>query len=137
MCTIECLKSPTVEQIQPIIGGVVAYGEQQVKGNASEKYVFHLKENKELIGGIVGALQYERFYLSHVWVSEKYRNNGYASRLLKYCEVEMKQLGCSSIILETLNEKAVELYLKHNYMQVGRIPKYVKGFDLVHMVKKI
>ena len=89
------------------------------------------------MGGIVGALQYERFYLSHIWVSEKYRNSGYGSRLLNDCEVEMKRLGCKSIILETLNEKAVELYLKHDYIQVGRIPEYVKGFDLVHMLKKI
>lgn len=38
MCVIECIKSPNAEQIQPIIDGVVAYGEQQVKENTPEKY---------------------------------------------------------------------------------------------------
>ncbi len=137
METIELVESPNAGQIQPIVDGVVSYGKSQVKETTQEKFAFHLKVNGALVGGIVGAMQYDRFYLSHIWVSEKHRNKGFGSSLLNNCEEKMRRVGCNSIMLETLNKKAVALYFKHGYVEVGNIPEYVKGFDLIHMVKKI
>jgi len=57
--------------------------------------------------------------------------------LLAKCELELKKLDCSSIILETLNPDAVRLYTKQGFSKISCIKEYVKGFDLVHMLKKI
>ncbi len=137
MDDIEVIESPKLDDIQPIINGVVSYGESLVKDNKPKNLAFYINKDNELIAGIVGSVQYDRFYLSHLWVHENYRNKGYGTSLLTECEKKLKGFACTSIILETLNSKAVELYLKLGYSQVGSIKEYVKGFDLVHLLKKI
>lgn len=137
MSSIKFIETPKSDQVQPIVDGVVSYGESLVQGNNPKKYAFHLIENKHLIGGIVGARQYNRFYLSHIWVSESSRNNGYGSTLLEHCEQKLSKIGCNSIILETLNKRAVKFYLNNGYSSISRITEYVQGFDLVHLLKKI
>ena len=137
MSSVTFIEAPNLEQVQPIVDGVVFYGESLVHGNNPIKYAIHLIENEKLIGGVVGARQYNRFYLSHIWVSKDYRSRGYGSKLLNYCEEKLGSLGCTSIVLETLNKKAVDFYLKHGYSPVSKIPEYVQGFNLVHLLKKI
>lgn len=136
MIDITVINTPSSSQIQPIIEGVQNYGESQVEGNAPIKRAFHIKRDGALIGGIVGSQQFERFYMSHLWIAEHCRAQGYGTQLLAECESVLKE-HCSSIILETLNAKAVNFYLKNDYEEVGRIHQYVKGFDLVHLLKKL
>ena len=135
--SVEFIETPNAEQITPIVEGVVSHGESLVVGNSPKKHVFHFVENKQLIGGIVGARQYNRYYLSHIWVAENYRNSGHGSKLLNSCEEKMRSLGCTSVVLETLNKEAVTFYLKNGYTSISTIPEYVQGFDLVHLLKKI
>ena len=130
-------KEPNADQIKPIVEGVVEYGEGLVGTNKPEKYAIQLSLESELIGGVVGYRQYKRFYLTHIWVSASYRNRGYGSRLLIETEKTLRNSDCTSIMLETLNERAVKLYKQHDYSIVGFIQEYVQGFNLVHMMKEI
>ncbi len=86
MSSVKFIETPKSNQIQSIVDGVVSYGEHLVEGNEPKKHAFHLIENQQLIGGIIGARQHNRFYLSHIRVSEDYRNRGYGSKLLSSCE---------------------------------------------------
>ena len=135
--TIRLIENPDAKETQAIIEGVDAYGKSQVPENTPRKYAIHLELESELIGGIVGSIQFDRFYLSYLWVTESQRGSGHGSQLLEHCEKQMKALGCNSIILETLNDRAAQLYTKLGYRSVSRIADYVKGFDLVYFLKEI
>jgi len=137
MINIMRIKAPKEDQIKPIVDGVIAHGESLVGSNKPSKYAFHLQLDKKLIGGVVGYRQYDRFYLTHIWVTEDYRNKGYGSHLLRTTEDELKKVDCNSVLLETLNKDAINFYKKHGYSVISEIPEYVKGFDLVHFLKAI
>lgn len=137
MSIVKVIDFPDAEHINPIVDGVVSYGESLVQGNKPKKYVFHLIEDEQLIGGVVGAIQFNRYYLSHIWISENHRNRGKGSKLLSSCEENLRILGCNSIILETLNKQAVSFYLQNGYTPISEITEYVQGFDLVHLLKEI
>lgn len=134
---IEVIKNPKPEDTKAIIDGVYDYGVQQVGADIPQKYTIKLMNGKEIIGGLVGAVQYRRFYLSHLWVNEENRRMGYGSKLIDELEKQVKNIGCNSIILETLNKDAVTFYLNKKYNIVSCIKNYVEGFDLVYLCKAI
>jgi len=137
MIDIEFIENPDDEYVKPIVDGVLEYGESLVGLNSPIKYASHLFDGKVLVGGTVGYRQFDRFYLTHIWVDSKHRGNGLGSKLLQSLEHELKILGCTSIILETLNERAVKFYECLGYSIISEIKEYVKGFDLVHLTKTI
>jgi len=137
MESIEIIKNPKPEETKEIIDGVYDYGVQQVGANIPEKYAIKLMSGKNVIGGLVGTVQYRRFYLSHLWVGEENRRIGYGGKIIEELEKYVKNMGCTSIILETLNKDAVTFYLKQKYNIVSCIKDYVDGYDLVYLCKAI
>ncbi len=99
------------------------WSENQIKDEISKNNVKFLvaKTGDELCGYISGQLILDEFYINNVAVTEKYRNNGIASSLIKMLIDELKQTDCTLATLEVreTNVNARKVYEKFSFINLG------------------
>ena len=127
------IEHPREQDLKPIIDAVMDYGLSQVGHIAPIQKAFHLKFNGHVIGGATGRLHLAKFYLDHLWVHEKYRNQGHGTNIHNAIIDLANRHKCKAIYLQTLNSKAVKFYINLGYKIITTVPHYVEGFDLYHM----
>ncbi len=104
----------------------------------------------EVDGKMVGSCEIERRpgRFSHVGVlgisvKDGYREIGIGQALMKEAEKHAVHWGLRSILLEVfaINQRAIHVYEKLDYKEIGRIPEGIKYkgeyIDSVQMVKKL
>ncbi len=128
------IDNPSAEDSRPITDAISQYGLSEVGGIEPVNKTIHLKLGTQIIGGATGKIHFGKFYLDQIWVNEKYRNQGYGTKIHALALEIARENGCKSICLQTLNEKAVKLYLRLGYKTVAQVEDYVKGFNLYHML---
>ena len=84
-------------------------------------------------------VMYERAELININVNEEYQNNHIASKLLEYMIEDCKNKDVNSITLEVkeTNTKAIHLYQKYGFKQVGIRKGYYQGIDGILMEKEL
>lgn len=80
-----------------------------------ERYQFTAEENGEVIGFVSGLTKYRWFYLTDMWVDERYRRQGLGSKLLKMMEDKVTANGMEHIYLWTSGRINPFFYEKHGY----------------------
>lgn len=84
-------------------------------------------------------IMYERAELININVLEDYQNKHIASQLLQYMINDCKNKKVTSITLEVkeTNSKAIYLYQKYGFKQVGIRKGYYQGIDGILMEKEL
>ena len=84
-------------------------------------------------------VMYERAELININVKEECQNNHIASKLLEYMIEDCKNKNVNSITLEVkeTNTKAIHLYEKYGFKQVGIRKGYYQGIDGILMEKEL
>lgn len=84
-------------------------------------------------------VMYERAELININVLEDYQNKHIASQLLEYMINDCKNKKVTSITLEVkeTNSKAIYLYQKYGFKQVGIRKGYYQGIDGILMEKEL
>lgn len=89
------------------------------------------------VGGLLGRTAAGWLAIDLVFVPEKMRRAGLASRLLSMAEEEARRRGCRAAWLDTVNPEALTLYQKHGYVSFGELPDYPTGFTRHFLQKKL
>lgn len=102
------------------------------------KYAFYYLGDKP-IGFINYDIMYERAELNYIFINEKFRNNNYASLLVKYMENDCYKSKCINISLEVENNNlaALNLYKKFGFKKVAVRKMYYENSDGILMVKEL
>ncbi|RXJ70422.1 hypothetical protein CS022_23405 [Veronia nyctiphanis] len=129
-------QNPSDDDIQKVVDGLMRYGLNEINNEKPTKCALVLKKDDQVIGGAVCKAHVGQFYLDYLWVSEKYRSNGYGSLLHKNVLEMAKEHKTSCIWVQTLNPRAVLFYKSTGYNEIGVIPNYVEGFNLHHLQLK-
>jgi len=117
---------------------LIEYGISEANGNSPVYLYCCIKDKKgNIIGGIKGYAMLEMFYISQLFVEEKYRNIGLGTKLLSKIETVAINHNCNIIRLDTLNNKSHAFYIKSGYEKTVTISEYMKGFDLLFFHKHI
>lgn len=87
----------------------------------------------EKIGYLEYQINYEVLDITNVFIHEKYRRKGYASKLLK--ELEKEKVDKIMLEVSEKNKNALNLYKKHGFKIISRRKKYYKDSDALIMVK--
>ena len=105
--------------------------------NAFNKIYIYYYEN-EIIGYIDYSIMYEQAELNYIFIKEKYRNMGYAKKLIEYMLNDLIEKNIQSITLEVSckNTKAKNLYQKYEFKKIGIREKYYNGIDAILMIKR-
>ena len=90
---------------------------------------YTLSNNGELMGYIGANNICGEVYITNVAVGEKYRNNGYGVRLVKYLILQSALENADFVTLEVRksNGPAIRLYEKFGFKQISSRKKYYKN----------
>ncbi len=122
-----------------IIGrGVGDYNEQQAGDNKFQRLCFVLRAaDQEIVGGALGELYWDWFYLDLLWVKEALRGRGYGHRLLTRAEDEARQRGIKNVYLDTFSFQSPDFYKQHGYQVFGELPDFPTGYQRYFFTKQL
>lgn len=90
-----------------------------------------------IVGGLVGKTGWNYLEVSYLWVDERFRASGYASKLMQAAESEARRRGCQHARLDTFSFQALGFYTKLGYVEFGRLPGYSGRFDRHFLYKAL
>jgi len=91
-----------------------------------------------VIGGVLACMVlWHVLHIESVWVSEDYRGNGIAAKLLSEVEDEAIELGCYRSVVDTYDFQAKPFYEKCGYEVCGMIEDMPKGHTYYYLTKKL
>ena len=76
-------------------------------------------------------------YIELFWVREDERGHGLGARVLAAAEAEIVRRGCDRVALSTHSFQAPGFYARFGYQECGRTPAYPRGYDQIHLVKRL
>lgn len=95
-------------------------------------------QNGELLGGIQAKrVNWGILEIELLFVFEKDRNQGIATRLLHHVEAIAREHQCHLAHLDTFDFQAVDFYLKHGYSVFGTLQNAPKGHSRYYMKKDL
>jgi GNAT superfamily N-acetyltransferase len=122
-----------------IIGrGVATYNRQQAGDNQFQRLCFVLHApDQEIVGGILGEVYWDWFYIDLLWVKEELRGHGYGQRLLMRAEEEARERGAKQAYLDTFSFQAPDFYKGHGYQVFGELPDFPPGHKRFFLKKQL
>jgi ribosomal protein S18 acetylase RimI-like enzyme len=133
--TTECENEDVAKYLSD---SIISYGIEQLNGNETKRVCCAIKDNNgNLIGGVMGHVTLNLFFISHLYVESEYRGRGHGSKLLEQIENKAKSYDCNLLRLNTLNKETKSLYERAGFEITISIPSYMNGFDLLYYHKKI
>lgn len=90
-----------------------------------------------VIGGVRGASHWGWLFISHLWVAEAHRSTGLGAELLEAAEAEAVRRSCRGIYVDTFNVRAARFYLRHGFVEIGRIQDLPPGHQRIYFAKSL
>ncbi len=122
-----------------IIGrGLSRYNKQQAGDNKFQRLCFVLHDpDQEIVGGVLGELYWDWFYIDLMWVKEELRGRGHGHRLLMRVEDEARQRGAKNVYLDTFSFQAPNFYEQHGYQVFGELQDFPPGQQRFFLQKQL
>lgn len=92
---------------------------------------------EEIIGYIEYAHIYDKGELNYIFIIPKYRNKGYASKLLNFMFEDLRSVKNITLEVSVNNTSAINLYKKNNFQIVSTRERYYNGVDGYLMLKEV
>ena len=86
-----------------------------VPDSKQERYQFIVEENDQIIGFASGLTNHKWFYLTDLWIHEKYRRKGLGTKILSRLEEKVESIGIKHIYTWTSGFINPIFYEKQNY----------------------
>jgi len=122
-----------------IIGqGISHYNKQQAGDGGFRRLCFSLRTpDQEIVGGVLGEVYWEWFYIDLLWVKEELRGRGHGHRLLTQAEDEARQRGAKNAYLDTFSFQAPDFYKQHGYQVFGELSDFPPGHNRYFLTKEL
>jgi GNAT superfamily N-acetyltransferase len=130
-------ENTSAEDLGVISNGVLAYGRSQAVDGNARPLACLLRASGQVIAGASGRTEYNRLFVSYLWVREDMRGQGLGSRALLEIEHAARERGCVDALIETLLDRNAQLYQRLGYVAIVRIDGYVGPFHRYIMVKRL
>jgi len=118
--------------------GIQAYNEAEAGDDNTRHVCFVLKDETDtIVGGIIGAVYWNWFYVDLMWLRAELRNQGYGSRLLELAENEARAQGAVFAYLDSFSFQAPGFYEKFGYEVFGRLDDFPPGHNRYFLKKAL
>lgn len=88
---------------------------------------FLVYDNDKLIGGAIGFIQYNWYFLDLLYIDEEYRGQNIGTSLIKQIEAFAKKENLTGVRMETWDFQAKDFYEKLGYTVYGKIKNCPPG----------
>jgi ribosomal protein S18 acetylase RimI-like enzyme len=130
---------PQPEDIRTVIKHLVKYNSDRVQDkDVYQPLAVLIRDHEhEIVGGLVGDTQWGWLFISHLWVAEALRSQGYGTQLIAKAEAAAKQRGCSYAYLDTFSFQALGFYQQLGYKIFGVLENFPPGHQRYFLKKEI
>ena len=120
-----------------VIAQTRAYNATFAETDVRSLCVFARDHNAAIIGGLTGRTYWRYLDIAFLWVDEKYRGRGLATKLMNAAESEARNRGCRHVFLDTLSFQALGFYQKLGYTEFGRLSGFSGQHDRYWLRKSL
>lgn len=124
------------QDLEVIAKGVQRHGRALAHDGHAEAIACVVRDNYRVIAGGSGRTEYQRLFISYLWVAEAFRGQGIARGILKKLESEAARRGCRDALIETLDDSVARLYASLGYRSIVEISRYVGRFNRHILLKE-
>ncbi|BAZ32845.1 putative N-acetylmannosamine-6-phosphate epimerase superfamily protein [Cylindrospermum sp. NIES-4074] len=137
--TITVENHPSAEAIRTVINNLIEYNNiRQTEKDVYQPLTILLRDsNSQTVGGLIGKTQWGWLFISHLWVSQALRNQGYGQQLMLKAEEVAKQRNCSHAYLDTFSFQALGFYERLGYEKFGVLEDFPPGHQRYFLQKQI
>ncbi len=130
---------PTQEDIRTVINKLVDYNNDRlIEKDVYQPLAVLIRDNEnKIVGGLVGKTQWGWLFISHLWVAEMLRGQGYGRELMLQAEEIAKQRGCSYAYLDTFSFQSLGFYERLGYQKFGILENFPPGHQRYFLKKEI
>jgi len=129
---------PTPEEQYRVIDPLIAFNEAQAGPRNSKEFVFSVhSQTGEFVGGLLGFTHWNHFFVSAVFVDQRFRREGIGRELLRRAEALALEQGCDVIYLDTFDYQAPGFYEKLGFKVFGKLEDYPPGHQRFYLMKRI
>ena len=104
---------------------------------AEEEYNFIVYDDNKVIGGAIGFIKYNWYFLELLYVEKEYRNQDIGTKLIRALEEYSKKENLTGIRMETWNFQAKGFYEKMGYTVWAEIKDCPPGTIDYHLKKEL
>ncbi len=132
------VEKPTDEMWEVIGRGINKYNNQHGGAENHSNVCFALySPEKELLGGLIGEIYWNWFYINLLFLKEEVRGQGHGHSLLTTAEEEARKRGANHAFLDTFSFQAPEFYKQHGYQVFGELKDFPPGHQRYYMMKQL
>lgn len=124
-----------VADLDAVRDGVILHGRQQAQGSDAQDIACALYEDGALLAGASGRSEFQRLYVSYLWVRPEQRGRGLGGDCLRQLEAQALRRGCVDALIETLDDEVAAIYEHLGYACVAHLHDYVPGFTRHTLLK--
>ena len=124
---MELVTNPTDEQAAAVERGLDEYNIGLVSARSATAVRAVFVESGQVVGGVGGAAYWGKLHIRILWVHPDYQAKGLGSRLMDWAEERGKELGCTSVMVDTMSFQAPGFYARRGYRQFGLSEGYEGG----------
>lgn len=131
------VSEPEENDFEVLKNGLNGFNELYTGPLLKEKVSSFVKdENNQIVGGILGEINWGWLYIQGLWVSESVRSKGLGSKLLQKLEDYALSKGITNYRLETTSFQALDFYKKQGYVLFGELPDMPPTFTSYFLKKQ-
>jgi GNAT superfamily N-acetyltransferase len=135
--TISMDDQPSEADIHLLIRNLAAYNNTQAEKENWQRLAIFIRDDRgEMAGGLCGYTHWDWLFISHLWVVEALRGQGYGTELVTRAEREGARRGCRRAYLDTFDFQALGFYQKRGYEVFGLLEDFPAGHRRYFLQKR-
>lgn len=129
---------PTNVEMQAVVRGLVQFNVSRAEDENWQHLVLLLRDSAgDLQGGVLGQTHWSWLFISHLWIAEPLRGQGYGRSLLTRAEEEALRRGCGHAHLDTFDFQARGFYEGLGYTVFGQLADFPLGHTRYFLQKTL
>jgi ribosomal protein S18 acetylase RimI-like enzyme len=130
-------QEPDPRDSSALVRGLVSYNDSRAEPeNYRPLAVFLRDADGQIVGGVLGQTNWGWLFISHVWLAEHLRGEGFGRQLLAAAEREAFARGCRHAHLDTFSFQAPDFYQQLGYEVFGVLDDYPAGHRRYYLRKR-
>ena len=125
--SLEFVENATDEQAGEIDRGLVEYSADFASSRAPVPVRAVFVESGRVVAGVDGGEYWRKIHVRRLWVHPEYRSRGLGRRLMEWAEERGRELGCTSLVVDTMSFQAPGFYERLGYRRFGVSEGYEGG----------